>query len=121
MKSNRTHIANKILTKIDNSANRIEKLASSGKLDKKLAARLVEELDRFADRFQVASFGKDSLRLHQAKVLECGPHDAVIKGLGNPNGVLERDADEDYMKEFDTDMTSQIQELLEKTWPNTGK
>lgn len=121
MKSNRVHFANKILTKIDNSANKIEKLAADGKLDPKLAARLVSELDRFSDRFQVASFGPESLRLHQAKVLECGPQDSVMKSLGNPNGVLERDADEDYMKEFDTDMTSQIQELLSKTWPNTGK
>jgi len=123
MKSQKTHIANQVLTKLDSSAALLEKLAAEKKMDPKLAARLIEEIDGFADRFQIAAFGKDSLKNHQArvsKVLECGPQDKVIKDLKNPNGVLESESDEPYMKEFDTDMTAQVQELLNKTWPKTA-
>lgn len=120
MKSQKTHIANQVLTKLDQSAARLEKLASEGKMDPKLASKLILELDGFSDRFHVAAFGEESLRRHQAKVLECGPQDKVIKGLGNPNGVLESESDEPYMKEFNTDMTSQVQELVAKTWPKTA-
>lgn len=92
-------------------------------MDPTLAARLVQEIDSFSDRFQVAAFGEESFKKHQdrvAKVLECGPQDKVIKGLGNPNGVLEAESDEPYMKEFNVDMTSQLQELVQKTWPKTA-
>lgn len=120
MKSQKTHIANQVLTKLDSSAALLEKLASEKKMDPKLAARLIEEIDAFSDKFHVAAFGEESLRKHQAKVLECGPQDKVIKDLKNPNGVLESESDEPYMKEFDVDMTAQVQELLNKTWPKTA-
>ena len=63
------NVANKVLSNLDSAAARIESLAKSGKMDSRLASSLVRELDAFADKFEVASFGADSFKRRQATLI----------------------------------------------------
>jgi len=92
-------IANKVLSNLDTAATRIEKLVKAGKLDTRLASNLVRDIDAFADRFEVAAYGKDSFKRRQAKVLK---HDADEKFMATFNAPNKRhmgDADEKWMDE----------------------
>lgn len=100
--------ANKVLTNLDRTAGTLEALAKSGKVDPRVAAKLVHEIDSFADRFQVAAFGEESLRKHQAKVIQKDSDEKFMDTFDNPNKLIEGDADEDFMKEFDTDRTTTV-------------
>jgi len=93
-------IANKVLANLDETANRIDGLAKAGKIDPRLAAALTRDIDSFADKFQVAAFGPDSLGRHAAKVAKVLQKDSDEKYMDtfdNPNKVIQSDADEKFM------------------------
>jgi hypothetical protein len=93
-------LANKILTSLDHTANRLEELAKTGKVDQSIIAGLVKEIDGFSDKFQIAAFGKESFERHQAKFAKVIQRDADEKFMDtfdNPNKVIQSDADESYM------------------------
>lgn len=90
-------IAGKALSCLDDTASYLEKLVKAKKIDPKLASRLVSELDSFADRLQVATFGEESLRNYQAKVIRQDKDESYMKTFDNPNKVLKSDPDETYM------------------------
>lgn len=100
--------ANKVLTNLDRTASTLEGLAKSGKVNKAIVAKLVGELDAFADKFQVAAFGAENFRKHQAKVLESDSDEPFMKTFDAPQKVLEGDSDEPYMKTFDQDQTESV-------------
>ncbi len=117
------NLANKILTTLDQSAARLEKLSSEKKIDSRLASKLQEivaSIDQFSDRFQVAAFGEDALRRHQAKVLKRDSDEGYMDTFENPNKVIQSDADEGFMHKtnpsfnskaidtFDQDMSSAV-------------
>lgn len=117
--------ANKILSNLDRSAERIEKLASGGHIDPRLASSLVQQLDAFSDRFEVASFGVKNLQARQAKVLKQDADESYMKSFENPNKVIEADSDEEYMHKvgpgaygggvdtFDQDNSSNVEDRQE--------
>jgi hypothetical protein len=111
------HVANKVLTTLDTAAGRIASLAEGGKID---TATAVRDIDTFADRFQIAAFGEESLRRHQAKVLKRDADETFMDTFDNPNKVIQSDADETFMHKsgpsfnskaidtFDQDMSSAV-------------
>lgn len=104
-------VANRVLTNLDFAAARIDELAKSGKIDPKVASELVRGIDTYADRFQVAAFGEDSLKAYQAKVAKVFEKDSDEKYMDTfdkPQAVLEGDSDEPYMKTFDQDQTQSV-------------
>lgn len=121
-------LANQILTNLDETANLIDKLSKDGKLSPKVAAELTGNIDKFADRFQVAAFGEQSLKAWQTKVgkvLQRDSDEPYMETFQNPQKVIESDADEPYMHRteksfncdsiptYDSDDTSQVTERKE--------
>ena len=118
-------IANRILANLDKTADQLDVLAKAGKVDPRLASILVRDLDTFADKFQVAAFGKDALARYRGKVAKVLEGDAdekatFLKTFDNPNKVITRDPDEDWLngigasfnakaiKNFDQDRTTTV-------------
>jgi len=89
--------ANKILTSLDDAAGRLAELAKSGKIDPRLASSLVRDIDGFADKFEVAAFGADSLKRRIAKVIKRDPDEKYMETFENVNKPLKTDADEEFM------------------------
>lgn len=105
------NIANRVLTNLDHTAAKIEKLAAAGKIEPRVAAELVRDLDAFADNFQVAAFGAEKFAAHKAKVAKVLQRDSDEKFMdtfSNPNKLIEGDSDEGFMKEFNTDNSSDV-------------
>jgi hypothetical protein len=90
-------VANKVLSTLDNTAQRLEGLKTAGKIDPRIADGLVREIDAYADRFQVAAFGEESLRRFQSKVLKKDGDEKYMDTFENPNKVIQSDSDEPYM------------------------
>jgi hypothetical protein len=118
-------IANKVLTNLDVAATKIERLAKSGKIEPRLASQLIRDVDSFADRFETAAFGKDSLQRRQAKVLQHDADEKYMATFNNPNKPIQVEADEGYMHKvdasarwdgigtYDVDMTATVSERQE--------
>jgi hypothetical protein len=97
-------VANRVLANLDETANRIDALAKAGKLDPRLAKALSTDIDTFADKFQVAAFGPESLKRHAtkvAKVIQKDSDEKYMDTFENPNKVIQSDADEPYMHKTD--------------------
>lgn len=90
-------VANKVLQTLDDTAQRLEGLKTAGKIDPKIADGLVREIDAYADRFQVAAFGKDAFGRFVSKVIKKDPDEKYMDTFDNPNKVVQSDADEQYM------------------------
>lgn len=90
-------VANAILSKLDSTAETIETLAKEGKIEPKEAAKLIQNLDSFADRFEIAAYGESNLKARQAKVIQQDSDEPYMKTFDNINEVLQSDADEPYM------------------------
>ena len=118
-------IANKVLSNLDVAASKIERLAKAGKIEPRLASQLIHDVDSFADRFEVAAYGRDSLNRRQAKVLKKDADEAYMSAFDNVNDIIKQDADEGYMKEsgasagwesiknFDQDRSSTVSDRQE--------
>lgn len=100
-------IANKVLANLDETASRIESLAKAGKMDPRLASALTRDIDAFADKFQVAAFGPEALKRHQAKVLQKDSDEKYMDTFDNPNKVIQSDADEKFMHGTDKSFNSE--------------
>jgi hypothetical protein len=94
-------IANQILHNLDSTASTIEELAKKGVIKTEAATKLTRDIDEFADKFQVAAFGPDSLKQHQAKVLQRDKDESYMDTFNNVNKVIKSDADEPYMHKTD--------------------
>jgi hypothetical protein len=90
-------IANKILTNLEYAATELENLAKAGKVDPRLAAQLVSDIDGFSDKFEMSIFGVDSFKNRQAKVLQMDNDEPYMRTFDNPNKVITSDKDEAYM------------------------
>lgn len=123
MDEKKKQLANKILSTLDDTANKIDQLSKTGKLDRKLASEIVNNIDSFSDKFQVYAFGPESLIKHKAKVAEVIQRDSDEKYMDtfdNVQKVIKSDADEKYMHHtgptfhgkgigtYDTDDSSQV-------------
>jgi len=62
-----------------------------------MASSLIRAIDGFADRFEVAAFGKDNLQRRMAKVLKRDPDEKYMETFENVNKPLKTDADEEFM------------------------
>ena len=89
--------ANRILSNLDTAAQRLEGLAKSGKIDPRLASSLIRDIDGFADRFEVAAFGKGNLQRRMAKVLKRDPDEKYMETFENVNKPLKTEPDEEFM------------------------
>ena len=95
-------IANRVLTTLDNTADKLESLAKSGKIDPRLASGIIRDIETFADKFEISVFGKQNLmkrasQARQAKVLQQDSDEAYMKTFENPIKPITTDADEPYM------------------------
>lgn len=99
-------LANQVLSTLDKTAERIDGLAKAGKIDPKIASGLVREIDGYADKFQVAAFGEDSLRNFKAKVLKKDSDEKYMDTFDNPNKVVQSDSDESYMHKTEPSFNS---------------
>jgi hypothetical protein len=89
--------ANQVLQTLDDTAGRLEKLKVAGKINPKVADGLIKQIDTFADRVQVAAFGKESFQRFQAKVIQKDSDEKFMDTFDNPNKVIQSDSDEPYM------------------------
>jgi len=118
-------LANSVLRKLDETAGMLEKLSKQGKIEPRVAAELVRNIDAFADKFQVAAYGEESFKAYQnkvGKVIQREPDEPYMDTFQNPQKVIESDPDEPYMHEsgpsynsksiktYDSDDTSQVTE-----------
>lgn len=99
-------IANQILSDLDNTANQIEGLAAKGLITRKAAETIVQKIDGFADKFQVAAFGPDNLRNHQAKVLKRDTDEKFMDTFNSPSKPHQTDADETFMHKVEKSFNS---------------
>ncbi len=118
-------IAGKVLTKLDKIAGDIESLVKSGKISKNIGSKLVLEIDKFSDNYQVAAFGENSLKNHQARVIKRDSDETFMNTFDNPNKVIKRDSDEGWLSKtpasfnadaidnFDQDQTSGVTDRTE--------
>ena len=93
-------VANKVLASLDEAAGKLETLAKAGKVDARLAASLIGEIDGFADKFEAAAFGPKNLENRKAKlakVLQKDKDEPYMDTFENPNKVMQSDSDEEYM------------------------
>lgn len=117
--------ANKVLETLDDTAQRLENLKTAGKIDPQVADGLIHEIDSYADRVQVAAFGKDSFSRFVAKVLKKDSDEKFMDTFDNPNKVIQSDSDEPYMHKappsfnskgidtYDQDRTTTVSERKE--------
>lgn len=89
--------ANQVLQTLDDTAQRLENLKVAGKINPQVADDLIRQIDTFADRFQIAAFGKESFKRFQAKVIQRDSDEKFMDTFDNPNKVIQSDADEPYM------------------------
>jgi len=123
MDDKKRQLANQILSTLDETANKIDELTKSGKLDQKMASEVINNIDSFSDKFQVYAFGPGSLTRHKLKVAEVLQKDSDEKymdSFDNIQKVIQSDADEKYMHHtgptfsgkgmgtYDTDDSSQV-------------
>lgn len=121
-------IASRTLNRLDSIAARIEKLKAEGKLNPKVAAELLHNVDTFADKLQIAAYGKGNFMAFQAKVakvIQKDPDEKYMDTYDNPNKVIESDSDEPYMHKteqsfnakaidnYDQDRTTTVSERSE--------
>lgn len=95
-------IANRVLSTLDSTAEQLEGLAKAGKIDPRLATAITRDIDAFADKFEVAVYGKENLqkrasRLIQAKVVQRDSDEQYMETFKNPIKPITTDADEKYM------------------------
>lgn len=90
-------IANLVLSKLDHIAGELQALKDKGGVDPAAADSIISNIDSFADKFEVAAFGKENLEKRMAKVLQQDSDEPYMKTFENPNKVLQSDADEPYM------------------------
>ena len=114
--------ASKILSRLDSTANEVEKLRDDGHLNPREANELLHNIDGFADRLQIAAFGEDAFRAFQAKVIERDSDEPWMDTFENPQKPIQTDPDENYMHTapggynskdiptFDSDDTIQVTE-----------
>jgi len=90
--------ANKVLSNLDLAASRIEELQKTGKLDPRVASTLIRDIDAFADKFEIAAYGAESLKRRQAAVLQGDADEQhYMKTFENPVKPLVTEKDELYM------------------------
>ena len=102
MPTTQKQIANRVLATLDNTAQQIEDLARAGKIDPRLATSIIRDVDVFADKFEIAVYGKENLAkrastLRQAKVMQRDSDEEYMKTFENPIKPITTDADEKYM------------------------
>ena len=102
MPTQQKQIVNRVLATLDNTAEQLDALAKSGKIDPRLAASITRDIDTFADKFEIATYGKENLvkrasKVHQAKVLQRDSDEEYMKTFENPIKPITTDADETYM------------------------
>ncbi len=103
------NFVNKVLTALDRTAEKITKIASMSNPEvSNTLMGVVNELDSYADKFQVAAYGKESFRAHQAKVICRNSDEPYMDTFENPNKLIESGTSGEYMKEFDTDNSSAV-------------
>jgi hypothetical protein len=95
-------IANRVLHTLDSTAEQLDGLAKAGKIDPRLASAINRDIDTFADKFEIAVFGKENLqkrasRLIQAKVVQRDSDEEYMKTFENPIKPITTDTDEPYM------------------------
>ncbi len=107
-------IANKILSFLDNSADHIEKLKVAGKIDPKVAAEIVRDLDSFSDRLESKAFGDQSFRNRKAKVLQQDSDEKYMKTFDNTAAPLQTDADEKFMHKTDPSFNNKAMDTFDQ-------
>lgn len=112
-------IANQILSNLDSAANKIEDLAKRGFISAESAQKVVLQLDQYADQFQVAAFGKDNLRGHQAKVLQKESDEPYMATFDNVNAPIQTDSDEPYMHKVEKSFNSDAIDTYDADRSNT--
>lgn len=115
-------VANKLISTLESVATEVDQLAKAGKLDSEFASKVSSQIDAYADRLEIAAFGKESFLKRRAKVLEMDSDEPYMKTFENPQEPLQTDPDEPYMHEsgasfngksiktYDSDDTSQVSE-----------
>ena len=134
------NIANKVLSNLDSAASRLESLVREGKMDTRLASSLIRDIDAFADKFEVAAFGKDSFNRRKATLIS-GDDDEkkYMASFNNVNAPLVTMPWEKFMHEsgpsarwdsigtYDVDRSSTVSNRPEfavvgqSEWSNGGK
>lgn len=105
--------ANQILSSLDRSANTIDELSNAGKIDPKVAAEISANIDRAADKIEIAAFGEKNLAVRQAKVLQRDPDEKFMDTYDNPNKVLQSDADEKFMHKTEPSFNSKAMDTFD--------
>ena len=90
-------IASQVLSTLDSTAKEVEELLAGGHVNSEEAGKLLHNIDSFADRLQIAAYGKASFRAFQAKVLERDSDEPWMDTFNNVQEPIQTDPDEPYM------------------------
>jgi len=95
-----------VLSILDKTATQLESLIKAGKVERQAAAQIIHNLDSFADRLQIAAYGKDNLKSYISKVIKRDSDESYMDTFDNVNKVIKSDPDEPYMHKTDPSFNS---------------
>lgn len=95
-----------VLSILDTTSSKLESLVKAGKVDRQAAAQIIHNLDSFADKLQIAAYGKDNLKSYISKVIKRDSDEPYMETFENVNKVIKSDPDEPYMHKTEPSFNS---------------
>ncbi len=117
--------ARKILSTLDRTGNDIDALVKKGVIAKEAGQEMLQGLDSFADRLQIAVYGQEAFEAYKqkvAKVIKKDSDEKYMDTFQNVQKPIKTDPDEPYMHHadggynskgidtYDSDDSSQVQD-----------
>jgi len=112
MKKIATQGANSILGYLDRLASNVEKNPKFFGLTAGQVAQVVAGLDKVSDVIETGVFGTQSLETRKAEILESEPGETFLDDMDNPQEPILIQPDEPYMKEFNTDTSTELSDVF---------
>lgn len=101
-------LASQVLETFDKMADYVQANYTKLGMSHADAKRVVNALDRTADKFEVATLGEESFAARQAEVLERDSEEPYVQTFEAPTRVHQSDKDEPYMGLFNDDQTTAV-------------
>jgi hypothetical protein len=92
--------AEHILGRMDRLAKHIQSNHQAWGMPFEAAKALVNEIDKTADEIELASFGKESFERRRAEVIQREADEPYMKTFENPMAPIQTESDEPYMKAY---------------------
>jgi len=104
-----------ILTRLDKLASTIQSNHEAWGMPFETAKAIVNDLDKTADTIEIATFGADSFASRQAEVIQRDADEPYMKTFENVQAPIQTESDEPYMKEYSVDTSSDVRHGVSST------